>query len=456
MTPALRAVLFSRQNIAQPSGFAWSGAPSIYRKGRTYLSSFDIDGYRPAYAVTYYIDPVSGSDSNDGLTTGTPRANLSTTVTLANTGAVAARFLCKPGAYYGAQGWSGAVPTVDFIIEPWADNPTDPANRLWFVRPAAMTTDQWFLEAGSQYRWGGFFTEPFGVFDRTGLVDGFPIKYVAAADKATCAATPGSYWRDPATSRIYVRTFDSRSLTGAGDKGIVVTTTGGGNNFRFACTASVTMWVQNACFIDGSNGGVYVQSGATDLTIRVYMKDCQSVGDVLANGAGFITTHANTVMEVYQKRCGAGYNGFDGFNYRSDTGAGALIRYFEDECFTAYNGYGAGGANNSTTAHGTAIGISLNGTYAGSEDRVVNDIDSSRRWMIGSSVAASASAGATSITLQAGSLTGSHTAQIWLDGCTLANSTTGGVYSATGCAVRYTRMHLSGLTTDGAGTIAAY
>jgi hypothetical protein len=454
MTPALRAILWSRQNIAQPSGFSWPGAPSIYRQGRSYQSNFDIDGHRPAYAVTYYIDQVSGSDANDGLTELAPRANLSTTVTLANTGAVPARFLCKPGAYYGTQGWSGAVPTVDSIIEPWATNPTDPANRLWFVRPAAMTTDQWFLEAGAQYRWGGFFTEPFGVFDRTGLVDGFPIKYVAAADKATCAATAGSYWRDPATSRLYVRAFDSRVMTGAGDKGIVVTTTGGGNNFRFACTASVAMWLQNVCFIDGANS-VYVQSGATDLTIRVYMKDCQSVGSVTANGAGFISTHANTVMEVYQKRCGAGYNGADGFNYRSDSGSG-LVRYFEDECFTAYNGSGAGGANNSSTAHGVAVGITLNCDFAGSQNRVINDIDASRRWMVGSTVAASAASDATAITVQAGAGTGSHTAQIWMDGCTLANSATAAVYAETGCAVRYTRMHLSGLTTGGAGTIAAY
>jgi hypothetical protein len=457
MTPSrLLLTLFARQNIAQPSGFEWVGAPSIYRQGRTYRSNFDIDAHRPAYAVTYYIDPVSGSDVNDGLTELTPRANLSTTVTLANTGAVPARFLCKPGAYYGTQGWSGAVPTVDFIIEPWASNPTDPANRLWFVRPASMTADQWFLEAGSQYRWGGTFaTDPSYVFDRTGLSGGLPHKYVAAADKATCAATPGSYWRDGATNRIYVRTFDSRSLTGAGDKGIVVITTGGGNNFRFACTASVTMWVQNVCFIDGSNN-IYVQSGATDLTVNVYMKDCQTVGGIIANGTAFISTHANTVINVYQKRCGAGYNGFDGFNYRSDTGAGALVRYFEDECFTAYNGSGVGGANNASTAHGVAIGITMNCNFAGSQNRVINDIDSSRRWMLGSTVAASAASDATAITVQAGSGTGSHTAQIWMDGCTLANSATAAVYSETGCAVRYTRMHLSGLTTGGAGTIAAY
>lgn len=455
------------QPVAQPSGFSWVAAPDIITDGSGFTTSFDIDAMRPATSVTYYIDPVSGSDANDGLTEGTPRAKLSTTVALANAGGVAAKFLCKPGVYRGDVGWFGAAPTVDFILEPWAADPSDPANRIWFILPAAADPFVYDKGAGLPgYRSTGFYvSDPWAVLDQAVLDEnGLPRKYEKAANYATYLATPGTWWRETTgtyANRLFVRPFDDRDLRALFLAGqphrIEVLTTGGGNNFRFDATTSLTLWVQNACFIDGSNN-VWIKDASPGLTINVYFKDVVSVGSVLGDGMGFHALYAGSTIKAYLTRCGTGYNLSDGFDYRADPAVPTAAAFgFENECFTAHNGYDASGANNASTAHGQSTVISLNCDYSsGSQNRVVNDIETSKRWMIGCAVGPSTSTDASAVSVQAGSLSGSHTAQIWLQTCDISDSAAAAVYAASGCAVRYRATSLAGLTLDGAGLIEPF
>ena len=455
-------------SIVQPSGFTWSSGPTIVTNGSGKTTTFDIDAVRPATSITYYIDPVAGSDANDGLTTGTPRAKVSTTVTLANAGGVAARFLCKPGVYRGNVGWFGAVPTVNVILEPWADDPTAIANRIWFILPALP--DSWVYDnpplntsnRGDGYRCtGSYAADPWAIFDQKLLDErGFPKKYEKAANYASYLTTPGLWWRDPATSRLYIHPFDKRDLRALFLAGqphqIEICTNGGGNNLRFDATTNLTLWMQNVCMIDGSNV-VWIKDASTGLTINIYLKDVLAVGGVLGDGMDFHANNANSRTNVYLKRCGTGYNLSDGFDYRADPAVPtAAVFGFEDECFTARNGYDAGGANNASTAHGQSTVITLNCDFDGSQNRVVNDIDSAKRWVVGTTVRASLSADATGVTVQAGSASGTHTAQIWLQDCDIAESDAAAVYAISGCAVRYKNTSLSGLTLDGAGDIVPY
>lgn len=446
--------------VSYPSGFTWSGGPTIVTNGANYATTFDIDAMRPATSVTYYIDPVAGSDANDGLTTGTPRAKLSTTIALANAGGVAARFLCKPGVYRGDVGWFGAVPTVNVILEPWADDPTDLANRIWFILPALP--DSWVYDKGNGYRCtGSYASDPWAIFDQKLLDErGFPKKYEKAANYASYLTTPGLWWRDPATSRLYIYPYDARDLRALYLAGqphqIEICLNGGGNNLRFDATTNLTMWVQNACFIDGSNI-VWIKDGSAGLTINVYMKDVIAVGGVLGDGMDFHALNAGSTTKAYLKRCGSGYNLSDGFDYRADPAVPTASAFgFEDECFTARNGYDSGGANNSSTAHGQSTVISLNCDFDGSQNRVVNDIETAQRWMVACRIGASSQTDATAVTVQAGSASGSHTAQIWLQDCDIEASAAAAVYAISGCAVRYKNTTLAGLTLDGAGTIEPY
>lgn len=454
--------------VSYPSGFTWSGGPTIVTNGSSYATTFDIDAMRPATSVTYYIDPVAGSDSNDGLTTGTPRKKVSTTVTLANAGGVAARFLCKPGVYRGDVGWFGAAPTVNVILEPWADDPTDPANRIWFILPALP--DPWVYDnpplnttkRGDGYRCtGSYAADPWAIFDQKVMDErGFPKKYEKASNYAGYLANVGTWWRDPATSRLYIHPFDKRDLRALSLAGqphqIEICTNGGGNNLRFDATTNLTLWIQNVCLIDGSNV-VWIKDASAGLTINVYMKDVLAVGGVLGDGMDFHALNAGSTIKAYLKRCGAGYNLSDGFDYRADPAVPTAAAFgFEDECFTARNGYDASGANNSSTAHGQSTVITLNCDFDGSQNRVVNDIESSKRWIIDTTVRASLSTDATGVTVQAGSASGSHTAQIWLQDCDIAESDAAAVYAISGCAVRYRNTSLAGLTLDGAGDIVPY
>lgn len=454
--------------VSYPSGFAWSGGPTIITNGEEYTTTFDIDAMRPTTSVTYYIDPVAGSDANDGLSTGAPRAKLSTTVTLANAGGVAAKFLCKPGVYRGDVGWYGAAPTVNVILEPWADDPTDLANRIWFILPALP--DSWVYDnpplntsnRGDGYRCtGSYASDPWAIFDQKVMDErGFPMQYEKAANYAGYLANVGTWWRDSATSRLYIHPFDKRDLRALFLAGqphqIEICTNGGGNNLRFDATTNLDLWMQNVCLIDGSNV-VWIKDASAGLTINVYLKDVLAVGGVLGDGMDFHALNAGSTTNAYLKRCGTGYNLSDGFDYRADPAVPTAAAFgFEDECFTARNGYDASGANNASTAHGQSTVITLNCDYDGSQNRVVNDIESSKRWMIDTTVRASLSTDATGVTVQAGSASGSHTAQIWLQDCDIAESDAAAVYAISGCAVRYKNTSLAGLTLDGAGDIVPY
>jgi hypothetical protein len=316
---------------------------------------------------------------------------------------------------------------------------------------------------GDGYRnTGNYTTDPWAIFDQKILDDlGFPKKYEKAANYASYLATPGTWWRDSSTSRLYIHPFDGRDLralhlTGKAHQ-IEICTTGGGNNFRFDATTSLTMWVQNACFLDGSNN-VWVKDASAGLTINVYFKDVVSVGSVFGDGMGFHALYAGSTIKAYLTRCGTGYNLSDGFDYRADPAVPTAAAFgFENECFTAHNGYDASGANNASTAHGQSTVISLNCDYSsGSQNRVVNDIETAKRWMIGCSVGQSASADASGVSVQAGSLSGSHTAQIWLQTCDISESAAAAVYAVSGCAVRYRDTSLAGLKLDGLGAIEPF
>ncbi|MGG2368007.1 DUF1565 domain-containing protein, partial [Salmonella enterica] len=68
-------------------------------------------------AATYYV-AATGSDSNNGTSSGTPFATLSKAITTANTGGVATKIYMASGTYYRASlpGSTPVYPAVDLAI----------------------------------------------------------------------------------------------------------------------------------------------------------------------------------------------------------------------------------------------------------------------------------------------------------------------------------------------------
>lgn len=440
--------------VSEPALFGSTNGVDIYRTSNGTLSTdFDVDFYRPATTVTYYVDPVSGLDANDGLTTSTPKQNVP--VATANAANQPTTFKCKPGIYRGLRGPNGvgiSLPAV--VIEPWADDPTDPANRVTFIRKSDALANVWIVESGSTYRRSTTTgADPVWVFDLAIRTRSIPASYPKASSLANCQATAGTWWRDSGTGNLYVHAADGRNLVG--DQSIDISSTG--TNLNLIPTQSMTVWVQNVELGCGDEPFVCNFTTNTNLTMNVYLKDVGTFGARVGNGLSYDADLATCTLNTFQYRCWSAYNVKDGFNYHAQ---GSLIGTFafEYECWTGFTGADAGLANNATTLHENCRAISLNCDFGGSQNRTLHDITASKRWMLGTTVRASQGLDVgTAMTVASGHPDGASQSSIWMDACVIEDSPAGGLV-AYGVADRiyYANMSIAGLTTAGAGQITTY
>lgn len=441
--------------LSPPSAFGWNPPFEIRRTKGVYTTDFNIDAQRPTPAVTYYVDPVAGLDANDGLTESTPKLNFSSAITTANSGGVTARFRLKPGVYRAARTWNNTALNISAIIEPWADDPTLQASRIKFVGRSTTTPLAWNAFDGETYvRSTTAASDPVHLIDLS-FYDtyGSLLRYEKAASLVDCQARRGTWWRDTGTQALYVHSADGRNLVGDPNVDQPTFNTRGYWN---PTTTGAVLWMQNIAFIGGTDAS-FTANAATGISAKLYSKNCifQAATGTAGNGLEVNSLNNNVNIESYSVNCVASWNVADGFNYHSG-GTASNVRMVEISCKTGPNGFVNNGINNATTLHEDVRGISINGNYAGSQNRVMHDVNASRRWALGCIIGASQASDITAVTVAAGSADTGHTVQTWLDGCTLANSATAAIYAYAGCAIRYKNMNVSGLTVAGSGTVEAY
>lgn len=393
-------------------------------------------------------------DSNDGLTTGTPKQSFPSAITAANAGGVPV-FALKPGIYRGARGPNGTAINVSFVLEPWAADPTALANRVWLIRKSATTAFSWVSDSGIYRRSTTTGADPIHVFDLA-LDDGkgLPRRYPKAADLAACQATSGTWWRDSGTGNLYVHAYDNRNLVGDGN--IELSSTG--TNMNVIPTASINCWMQNIAFGCGDSAFVCNFTTNTGLTINAYLKDCIAFGSGANDGFAFDADLANCVLNAYQKRCKTAYNLKDGFNYHISGSGGASLFVFDDEGYGGETGYDAGLANNAFTLHEQCKAISLNCVYEKGQDRNIHHVGAAKHWMLGGRAGASrATSGDTTMSVVSGHPDGTTACTIWLDSVSIDPSATASLWAyGASDKINYAKMDVSGLVKGGAGTIAAY
>lgn len=439
-----------------PSGFGTTNGITIYQNDvGALVSDFNIDAQRPATNTDYYIDPVAGLNSNDGLTQATPKQDLSNAADAAALAGARPAFKLKPGVYRGARGPNGvAFSFAAFTIEPWATDPSDPANRVTFIRKSDTLSNVWVVDSGATYRRSTTTgADPVWVFDRSIRIRSIPASYPKASSLANCQATAGTWWRDSGTGNFYVHAADGRNLVG--DTNIELSATG--TNLNLIPTQSMTAWIQNVEFGCGDEPFVCNFTTNTGLTMDVYLKNVGTFGSRVGNGLSYDADLANCTLRIFQYRCWTAYNVKDGFNYHAQ---GSIVGtfWFEYECWTGFTGADSGLANNASTQHENCRGISLNCDFAGSQNRTVHDVTATKRWMLGTTIRASQGLDAgTAQTLVSGHPNGASNCTVWVDTCVIYDSPAGGLV-AYGAADRiyYANMNIAGLTTGGAGQITAY
>jgi len=423
--------------VSIPAGLGWTPTWKIYKNGSTYTVNIDFNALKPAPAVIYYCSP-TGSPTNSPTHDNpadpiTPRRF----VTLANTNGGICEARIAGGVYYGNIGFDGNNFTcAGVVLSLWSGQQA--AGRPVFVKRSTNLIAPWTLDSGSTY-YTAHTVANTPVFDLLYRNAGGVIpRLTAAANLAACQATPGSCFFDSGASRMYVRAQDSRNLVG--DANMLVPTAG--TVFNYAPTIDGQLWADGIDFVGSVLG---TQATAT----KTLAWNARDVG-YFAGANALALLGPVTSINLAPRVNGANS---DGMNYHGN--AAGDVKALEYDLRSGRNGYDAAGTNNTSTLHELCKAISVEGDYAGSQDRCVHDIQTSKRFMVGATIRASAGAGATAITVQAGQ-GGLATTEIWLDDCVVENSTTAGLFADTGCAIRHRNMSIAGLTTGGGGTIGAF
>lgn len=457
MSSAFTALLGGAKGYL-PAAFGWTPDVAVSLTGPV-EHNYNPVARKPAITGnTYWVDPVNGLDTNNGLTSGTPFATLFKGVSTANVQSISLthNVKVKGGIYRTAtQGWFNLTVTRSLVIESWDGNRILNVASASAVAPvytktvAQTNVYQMALAAAPSNGW---------VFDFANTVNGFAsyqTQYAVltlVADIATCDATAGSYFYDLAGTTLYVHTIDSR----AADANVqpLVNLIGAGIGYT---AGPAIFWCENIDFIGG--GVSWSNTSRDGLNARSYLNSCTAQGTTSSDGFSHTFGSVSVGGIDYYYRCGAFWTKEDGFTQFGTTATANDGPYrLEIECVSRNNGNDGTTANNGTTQHANCKSFDINCTFAHSQNRLCQDIWTSRRVSVGCSFGPSdAAPGSTSRTIYAGQSAGQST-MIWLDRCTIVPGSQYDLTATSGSSILFKGSIPGGVTTDPAntGTIGTY
>lgn len=277
------------------------------------------------------------------------------------------------------------------------------------LRPTTTTT-YYVATTGSSGNDGLTATTPKATVDQVlAIATGTPLIYVA----------PGSYGPITTTPAF---AFHLR-----GNGGVPVFTASGTDVCVFTSSHAVT----NCTF----NGRYKTTNGTRVFENVIFQNSTEDGLTGLGNG------------ELYLKDCSAITNNDDGFNYEG------TVKFFEIGCTGSNNGVGAGPNSNGSSAHNSALGIRVNGTYENNY-RNVHDVDNAKTVLINCTVNTSQGAAGqeTSMNVGAGlTATNPHAVTIWVYGGDCTGGATVDFYTAASCTINKL-LTVNGTNSTGGGT----
>lgn len=418
--------------------FSWASF-TVYASGANYGVTVNFPALCPTPDFIYYLSPtgsaVASPANDDPLTPITPRRFV--TLANANGGNVLGR--CASGFSFGNVGFDGnALSCASVILEPWVGQQSTAPGYPVMVKRSTNLPAPWTHTTGTTYS-TPHSTANTPVYDFANLdANGIPMRLTAAPDLATCQATPGSEFFESGTSLKHVTPIDGRNLVG--DTMMIVPTSG--NCFAAVRTTNQTVWMKGIWFV----GPVLHTQATAAQASNFYHQDCMFLG---TGGNSVAILGPITSIGLSAKGGGALQ---DFLNYTGNVQGDP--KFLEYRTRMIRSGYDAGGTNNASTSHNNGIGIRVDCDYV-AQNRVVNDANNSKAWMIGTRVRASASSDATAISVAAGTADG-QTVTMFLDDCIIDPSVTADLHAYTGSSIHCANMDISGLVKTGGGTIDTY
>jgi hypothetical protein len=462
-----------------PTGFSIASPyrPNVFRIGSgvssTFTTDYDLTARKALItpAQTIYIDPVGGSNNNNGLSEGqairsldlfvrmsnafgtptrgvyaaaplsSPRIRYLRTATQARTGGVLVNGVNLDATYTDC--WSTYVPVVDLIIEPSvaggvADTCIDAgaltfsttADANIYSHPAAANrsvVDYSNLDdKGCPIRLAELPTAPANVNAPWPELNALWTLYSNLPKRGGGTYNTGVCYRNAST--MFIRTWDNRNLIGdtqivegpgsiAGP--ILRANTASGANRRYV--------VEGLGFLGGNDGALTIRGDNTFLAFADLVR-CRMFASVGGRGGLNMQPTAGTGAHIIAVDCAANGNANDGFNV---SGTVSLITI---NCIGDWNGWNTNNTNNGYTFHDASVGIDVMGSYRNNQDRSVHHVHDGRNWHLGLEPGTRRGADATDISM-AFAINGAGntgTRIVWLDAPRIFNGPNGAPQHAYG------------------------
>lgn len=384
-------------DLKPPVGFRWQNPPiNISRTGNVITHDFDIESFIPAITTTYWVNPISGNDANDGLTFSTPLKKLATAIAKSNVDLVVIFGLTDHYIARTSDGWNNTQSTRSFsvindtgyrFICPTVASSAAPT---WVAHGTLSNVYKTTITSANASNVTDFkpssdeslsYTDRYGVTGTPSQMSGMRAfnTLQLVASEAAVGATPGTWFHNG--TELVVQAIDSRNLVGDTH----MQPTSNSNSGRFPSVTNCTIYVRGIDFVGGRPFYSFVASATTGTTLA--FEKCSFQGANVVGGSSGLNIAA--FQNVYLKDCLAWKNGADGYNYHSNEADGTTQNtspsVIEVGCVGGWSGTtgSANGSDNTTTAHDFANIIRVNGIYLGSSDRVMADTNSAHSWNVG-------------------------------------------------------------------------
>lgn len=355
VTWEINSIRLSSTTLTPPSWLTWE-VPFLITDG-TWATNLDITDYIPS-GTEYWVDYDAGSDSNDGLSTGSPKKTLRAVLDL-NTNAI---INVKPHTFNVNDGWNGRNRANTTAIKRWGSSGS-------VVLSNHKPSLSWQLDTtpGLTNCYKTSYTATIGwVFNATvNNSDGLYTRLSKQTSAVNVEANLSSWYSDGTT--VWIRLAGD---TAPSDVRVYPAIQNGWSG------SSVVTYLENIIFEGGSHG---MRSSNSVDTGKIYAKSCTFRYATGSSGNG-VTFEGGS--EAIFEDCIAEGNYLDGF--KVDLSGALVPNVALVRCVGRYNGWGNSDIGNGHSRHNGGNTVVVDSDFYGNYGANYHDIGDCRTWIVGS------------------------------------------------------------------------
>lgn len=319
-----------------PVGFSWADNPLKNRiltngKGK-FDVDFDVSELKNTVGVSYYVDPVNGSDSNTGLTKSTALSNFNTALNKADVGTIYILndvYRTLSGAFLSA-----IDKTINIIG--LGDVKIIAGDKSVYSKTDGYANVYHVKRAGA-----------IRVIDMLSRGDEDYLELTKVSSIAEVDSNENSWYSDGTNVYVHAKGHRVPDYNIAPLLGIS----------NLLAKGNINLYLENIEFIGGARPARFESS-----TGKLYAKNCQFKFACQSNGNGVEVVGGS--LAIFQNAI-ASKNMMDGFNYHQSADGLNKPKFIELHCTGRNNGQlkGTGGqrSDNGSTAHDGVVGIRVGG-----------------------------------------------------------------------------------------------